>query len=51
MIFEQAGGKTSEGEKSVLDVPITQTEQTSQVAFGSKGEVERFEKLVGRKYI
>lgn len=50
-LIEKAGGKTSEGEKSVLDIPITSTEQTSQVAYGSKGEVERFEELVGRKYI
>jgi len=50
-LIEKAGGKTSEGEKSVLDIPITQTEQVSQVAFGSPKEVERFEKLVGRKYI
>ena len=47
----QAGGKTSEGDKSVLDVPITQTEQVSQVAFGSKGEVARFEQMVGKKYV
>jgi len=50
-LIEKAGGKTSEGEKSVLDVLITNTEQTSQVAYGSKNEVERFETLVGRKYI
>jgi sedoheptulose-bisphosphatase len=50
-LIEKAGGKTSEGEKSVLDVMITNTEQVSQVAFGSAKEVERFEKLVGRKYI
>lgn len=50
-LIEKAGGKTSEGEKSVLDVLITDTEQTSQVAYGSKNEVERFETLVGRKYI
>jgi len=50
-LIEKAGGKTSEGEKSVLDVLITNTEQVSQVAFGSPKEVERFEQLVGRKYI
>lgn len=50
-LIEKAGGKSSEGVKSVLDVPITETEQVSQVAFGSKGEVDRFEKLVGRIYI
>ena len=50
-IIEKAGGKTSEGERSVLDIPITSTEITSQVAFGSPGEVTRFEQVVGRKYI
>jgi len=50
-IIEKAGGKTSEGEKSVLDVPILSTEQVSQVAFGSAGEVARFEEMVGKKYI
>lgn len=50
-LIEKAGGKTSEGEKSVLDILITSTEQVSQVAFGSPKEVERFETLVGRKYI
>lgn len=39
------------GEKSVLDIPILNTEQVSQAAFGSAGEVERFEQVVGRKYI
>jgi len=50
-IIEKAGGKTSEGERSVLDIEITETEQTSQAAFGSPLEVERFEQVVGRKYI
>jgi hypothetical protein len=30
-LIEKAGGMTSEGEKSVLDIPITETEQVSQV--------------------
>jgi sedoheptulose-bisphosphatase len=50
-IIEKAGGQSSDGEKSVLDIPITTTEQVSQVAFGSKDEVARFNELVGRKYI
>jgi hypothetical protein len=50
-LIEKAGGKTSEGSKSVLDIPIETTEQVSQVAFGSPEEVKRFEALVGRKYI
>ena len=50
-LIEKAGGLSSEGEKSALDIPITTTEQTSQVAYGSPDEVKRFEKLVGRKYL
>lgn len=50
-IIEKAGGMTSEGEKSVLDVLITNTEQVSQVAFGCATEVKRFEEYVGKKYI
>jgi sedoheptulose-bisphosphatase len=50
-IMEKAGGVTSEGEKSVLDIPIESTEQTSQVCYGSAAEVERFESMVGRKFM
>mmetsp|Transcript_11994 Transcript_11994/g.26697 ORF Transcript_11994/g.26697 Transcript_11994/m.26697 type:complete len:268 (+) Transcript_11994:158-961(+) len=50
-IVEKAGGRSSEGEKSVLDIMITETEQVSQAAFGSAEEVQRFEEYVGRKYI
>lgn len=50
-IIEKAGGRTSDGEQSVLNVEITDTEQVSQVAFGSSKEVERFEKVVGKKYL
>lgn len=49
-IVEAAGGKSSDGEKSVLETPIEDTEQVSQVAFGSKSEVDRFEQMVGTKY-
>jgi sedoheptulose-bisphosphatase len=49
-IMEKAGGKTSDGDQSVLNIPITSTDQVSQVAFGSVGEVERFEHYVGKKY-
>lgn len=49
-IIEKAGGKTSDGAGSVLNIPITDTEQVSQVAFGSQNEVKRFEELVGIKY-
>ena len=50
-LIEKAGGKTSEGSMSVLDIPITQTEQRTQCAYGAAKEVERFEELVGKKYI
>ena len=50
-IIEKAGGKSSEGTKSILDIMIDETEQTTQVAYGSPKEVARFEEMVGRKYI
>ena len=50
-IFEKAGGKSSDGEKSVLDIKILTTEQVTQVAYGSAREVKRFEEMVGKKYI
>lgn len=49
-LIEKAGGKSSEGSKSVLDIPITYTEQVSQVAYGSAKEVARFEEFVGNKF-
>ena len=50
-LIEKAGGKASNGEQSPLDVTIAHTEQTSQVAYGSRNEVERFEEMVGVKYM
>lgn len=50
-LIEKAGGKSSDGTKSVLDIEIVETEQTSQVAYGCAEEVDRFEELVGVKYI
>ncbi|CAM9226129.1 unnamed protein product [Phaeothamnion confervicola] len=50
-LIEKAGGKSSDGEKSVLDIPIPNTEVRSQVAYGSIGEVDRFESLVGVKML
>ena len=49
MLMEKAGGKTSEGEKSVLETVINDVNQLSQCAFGSKAEVTRFEEMVGKK--
>ena len=50
-IIEKAGGKSSDGDRSALEIPIDTTEQRSQAAFGSANEIERFENLVGKKYI
>lgn len=48
-LVEKAGGKSSDGAKSALDIPIKTTEVRSQVAYGSIGEVNRFEQMVGTK--
>jgi len=48
-LIEKSGGKSSDGVKSVLDIPIASTEVRSQVAYGAKGEVDRFEEFVGIK--
>ena len=37
--------------QSVLEIPITYTEQNTQCAFGSAGEIKRFEDMVGKKYM
>jgi sedoheptulose-bisphosphatase len=50
-IMEKAGAKSSDGEGSVLDIEITETEQVTQVAFGSDKEVARFEEMVGKKFM
>jgi len=49
-LIEKAGGRSSDGEKSVLKVQIKTTEQRTQVALGAAREVDRFEKYVGKKY-
>uniref|UniRef100_A0A7S3EGC8 fructose-bisphosphatase n=1 Tax=Rhodosorus marinus TaxID=101924 RepID=A0A7S3EGC8_9RHOD len=46
-LFEQSGGRTSDGEKSLLDIPVSALDVRTQVCYGSKEEVERFQKLVG----
>lgn len=46
-VIEKAGGKSSNGEGSVLDIVIGSTEDKSQVCYGSAGEVTRFEDFVG----
>lgn len=50
-VIEKAGGKSSDGEQSVLNLEVIGTEDRSQVAYGSAGEVARFEEMVGKKYL
>lgn len=50
-VIEKAGGKSSNGVGSVLDIVIESTEDKSQVCYGSADEVQRFEDLVGVKYV
>lgn len=49
-VIEKAGGKSSNGAGSVLDIKIKGCEDRSQVCYGSAGEVKRFEELVGVTY-
>jgi len=50
-LVEKAGGKTSDGIQSVLNILIENTNQTSQLAFGSENDVEMFNNLVGKLYL
>jgi len=50
-VIEKAGGKSSDGEQSVLNIEVVGTEDRTQVAYGSAGEVDRFEQLVGKKFL
>lgn len=50
-LIEKAGGKTSDGILSVLDILIKNTNQTSQIAFGSEFDVEIFNEIVGKYYL
>eukprot|EP00173_Palmaria_palmata_P000963 Plantae.Rhodophyta-Palmaria_palmata.ctg1496.p1 GENE.Plantae.Rhodophyta-Palmaria_palmata.ctg1496~~Plantae.Rhodophyta-Palmaria_palmata.ctg1496.p1 ORF type:complete len:301 (-),score=55.78 Plantae.Rhodophyta-Palmaria_palmata.ctg1496:121-891(-) len=50
-VIEKGGGKSSQGDHSVLDIVIKSTEDTSQVCYGSADEVARFEELVGSKMV
>lgn len=45
-LMEQAGGASSDGEKSVLDVEITEYHQRSPIFLGTKGEVARCEEML-----
>eukprot|EP00741_Cyanophora_paradoxa_P003414 tig00000704_g3317.t1 len=49
-LIEGAGGKSSDGKQSVLNIKIENTEDRSQVCYGSKGEVERFERYLAGQH-
>ena len=46
LMIEQAGGYSSDGHISILDKVIHNLDDRSQVCYGSKKEVERFEEYL-----
>lgn len=46
LLIEKAGGHSSDGSKSVLDKVIDNLDDRTQVAYGSKNEIIRFEKTL-----
>ncbi|KAF6153478.1 hypothetical protein GIB67_027345 [Kingdonia uniflora] len=46
LLVEKAGGYSSDGYKSVLDKVITSLDERTQVAYGSKNEIIRFEETM-----
>ncbi|KAJ6851010.1 sedoheptulose-1,7-bisphosphatase, chloroplastic-like [Iris pallida] len=46
LLIEKAGGYSSDGTKSVLDKVIQQLDERTQVAYGSKNEIIRFEETL-----
>ena len=46
-LIEKAGGASSNGESSLLDLIVTDADDRTQVALGSPGEVARFDEMVG----
>lgn len=47
-IMEQAGGASSDGEKSILDIEIKDVDQRTPIIIGAKSEVKRVAKTIGR---
>ena len=45
-LVEKAGGFSSDGHQSVLDKVITSLDERTQVAYGSKNEIIRFEETL-----
>jgi sedoheptulose-bisphosphatase len=46
MLVEKAGGYSSDGKQSVLDKVISFVDERTQVAYGSKNEIIRFEETL-----
>jgi len=46
LLIEKAGGYSSDGIQSVLDKVITKLDERTQVAYGSKNEIIRFEETL-----
>lgn len=46
LLIENAGGYSSDGHQSVLDKVITNVDERTQVAYGSKNEIIRFEETL-----
>jgi hypothetical protein len=47
-LVEVAGGLSSDGRRSILDIPIDRIDQRTQFIVGSKNEVRRIEEMVAR---
>lgn len=45
-LIEKAGGYSSDGHKSVLDIVVQNLDDRTQVAYGSKNEIIRFEETM-----
>lgn len=46
LLIEKAGGYSSDGTQSILDKVIENLDDRTQVAYGSKNEIIRFEKTL-----
>jgi sedoheptulose-bisphosphatase len=46
-LVEKAGGTCSDGEQSVMDILVRNTDHRTQLAVGSEAEVRRFDSMVG----
>ena len=46
-LMEKAGGASSDGAGSLLDIKVTEVDMRTQVALGSEDEVRRFDETVG----